>query len=190
MSWTVTLSLRRCPRQHLHVFYPEVSLKEPIGFQSLVNLFRNSLAQTTLDWWNIAYQPTKMFSPENDRWVDVTSRHVLSSAEFPYFSCHDLWKWSMCLFCLTAIWYGYGWSLLAFDASLHVALIPWVWLHRDWCTLTLAILTVRRRPSGTPLTASLVFVYIFSFKPNHPLHGKWVRDFSYSFDYEYGIIQP
>ena len=70
----------------------------------------------------------------------------------------------MRLFSLTVIWNGYRRSLSVSNASWYITSMPWVWMHRDWSPLYQR-LVVRRRPSGPPLTASRVYVCIYSPRP-------------------------
>ena len=73
--------------------------------------------------------------------------------------------WHIGLFRLSAIRYEYGRPLSASNASSNVVLRRRKGFSRNWCPLS-PRLVIRQRPSGPPLTASPVYVCIYSpFRP-------------------------
>ena len=77
----------------------------------------------------------------------------------------ELRTWHIGLFRLSAIRYEYGRPVSASSASSNVVLARRKTFSRDQCPLC-PRLGVRRRPSGTPLTASSVYLCIICHRQN------------------------
>ena len=60
LCWKASVSLCWSPGQHLNIFYSDLSPREPLASQPLVDVSRNSLGQTVLQWWNASEDSTRM----------------------------------------------------------------------------------------------------------------------------------
>ena len=60
MSWKTSVSLCWSSGHHLNIFYSELSPRETLASQSLVDLLHNSVRQTILKWLNLTEDFTLM----------------------------------------------------------------------------------------------------------------------------------